>query len=199
MFSGTVTVLVGLSANLATNTVSAMPPWWTPVVWSLLGALAVLALALEVVKTRRSEPAGPLREAEEFLATAVRRQWTDEALLRGVYGPRPLPVRFHVTRRKGISDHPAAVVDDERLRGVPGAPRPRLTGEVTRISSAFRSIPARRLVVLGDAGSGKSVLAMLLTKSLLENRDAAEPVPILLVVRQRRRTRDKPIDTHAIP
>jgi protein-S-isoprenylcysteine O-methyltransferase Ste14 len=46
VFSGAVTVMVGLSGSLATNTVSAMPPWWKPVVWSLLVSLILLFLVL---------------------------------------------------------------------------------------------------------------------------------------------------------
>ncbi|MGW6447389.1 NACHT domain-containing protein [Lentzea sp. NPDC055074] len=180
VLSVVVTVMVGLAANVATDTVPDMESWRAVAIWVVLGVLTASVVALEVAKARRSVSAGSLREAEEFLAVAVRREWADEALRRGVFDPAPLPVRFHVTRRAEISDHPASVLRDESLRSLPANARPRLTGDVTGVLAAFRSIPARRLVVLGEAGSGKSVLAMLLTKALVEDRDPAEPVPVLV-------------------
>src|SRR5262249_45479228 len=40
----------------------------------------------------------------------------------------------------------------------------------------------QRLVILGPAGSGKTVLAVLLALELLETRQASDPVPVLLSV-----------------
>jgi hypothetical protein len=57
-------------------------------------------------------------------------------------------------------------------------------GEVAEIASTLLALPERRLVVLGQPGSGKSVLALLLTVDLLERRrsDVGLPVPLLLSV-----------------
>ncbi|WP_439658767.1 NACHT domain-containing protein [Lentzea sp. HUAS TT2] len=172
-------VLLALAGNLATNTVQNMPSWWRWAIWIVLVVVAGAALFLERMKAHRTAPVGPLLDAEKFLVAAVRREWVDEALLRGVFDPAPLPVRFHTTRRRDVGDHAASVLGDERLRPLRRA-RARLTGDVTGILAAFRSVPTRRLVVLGEAGSGKSVLAVLLTKALLEDRDPDEPVPVLL-------------------
>ncbi|MET9224357.1 NACHT domain-containing protein [Lentzea sp. NPDC003310] len=174
------TVLVGLTANIATGTVPDLRSWQVAAIWIAVGVLTAFLVLVEVYRARRGAPAGSLSEAAEYLAAAVRREWAGEAVRRGVFDPAPLPVRFHATRRAKISDHPAAVFGDESLRALPPATRPRLTGDVTGVLAAFRSIPARRLVVLGEAGAGKSVLAMLLTKALVEDRRADEPVPVLL-------------------
>jgi len=42
--------------------------------------------------------------------------------------------------------------------------------------------PGRRLVVVGEAGSGKTVLALDLVRGLLERRQPKDPVPVLLPV-----------------
>jgi predicted NACHT family NTPase len=46
----------------------------------------------------------------------------------------------------------------------------------------FGGLPHRRLVVLGEPGAGKSVLALALTLQLLEGRGPDDPVPVLLVL-----------------
>lgn len=44
----------------------------------------------------------------------------------------------------------------------------------------YRRIPSGRLVVLGRAGSGKSILAIRFVLDLLKDRTAsAEPVPVI--------------------
>lgn len=44
----------------------------------------------------------------------------------------------------------------------------------------FRKLPARQLVVLGEPGGGKSVLALLLTLGLLRDGEPEAAVPVLL-------------------
>jgi hypothetical protein len=48
------------------------------------------------------------------------------------------------------------------------------------IAGTFLRLPRRRLVILGAAGAGKSVLAVKLARDLLAARRAADPVPIIL-------------------
>jgi len=57
-----------------------------------------------------------------------------------------------------------------------------LRGDVGEITAAFRGLPPRQLVVLGEPGAGKSVLAVLLTRGLLGERRPDDPVPVLLPV-----------------
>ncbi|MFI6094184.1 KGGVGR-motif variant AAA ATPase [Lentzea sp. NPDC051213] len=53
-----------------------------------------------------------------------------------------------------------------------------LTGSVESLPDVFLSTPSRKLIVLGEPGSGKSVAAVLLTRGLLAHKD--RPTPILL-------------------
>ena len=46
----------------------------------------------------------------------------------------------------------------------------------------FRSLPRRQVVVLGEPGAGKSVLAVLLALGLLGKPEPGDPVPVLLPV-----------------
>ncbi|HKR50877.1 MAG TPA: NACHT domain-containing protein, partial [Pseudonocardiaceae bacterium] len=58
--------------------------------------------------------------------------------------------------------------------------RLKLRGDLYDVVAAFRQLPARQLVVLGEPGAGKTVLAMLFTLGLLDTRAPDEPVPVLL-------------------
>lgn len=118
----------------------------------------------------------PLARAKEHLAVAVRRQWTDEAEMRSLNRPEPVALRWSRTARpvSGV----AAALPAERP---PAQESGQLvfSGELAEIAGAFRSIQPRQLVVLGEPGAGKTVVAMLLTLSLLADRQPDEPVPVL--------------------
>jgi hypothetical protein len=53
---------------------------------------------------------------------------------------------------------------------------------VGRVSKLLRSLPLRQLVVLGEPGAGKSVLAVMLAHQLLSYRNRGEPIPLVLPV-----------------
>ena len=54
-----------------------------------------------------------------------------------------------------------------------------LAGRLSEITDVYRRIPSGRLVVLGRAGSGKSVLAARFVLDLLRTRDRDDAVPVL--------------------
>jgi hypothetical protein len=54
------------------------------------------------------------------------------------------------------------------------------SGGLRDVVAKFRQVRSRQLVVLGDPGAGKSVLAMLFTLGLLADRRDGDPVPVLL-------------------
>ncbi|WP_086678261.1 BTAD domain-containing putative transcriptional regulator [Amycolatopsis pretoriensis] len=89
------------------------------------------------------------------LAEAVTWQWRAEAELRSLHRPQPIVLRWSARR---------------------GNPR----GELDDIAETFTALPVPQLVVLGEPGSGKSVLALMLTLDLLRARAAGGPVPVLL-------------------
>lgn len=129
----------------------------------------------------RDGDADGLKRAASTLAGAVRRQWTRELGFRQLRRPEPLRVCWSSTGRP-VSAQAAAVLGQVAVGGRPI--RLRLRGDVRGIVNAFGQLPARQLVVLGEPGGGKTVLAILLTVGLLQARAQGEPVPVLLPMSQ---------------
>lgn len=165
--------------NLATNTVT-IPDSWTPWVWVVTVPVAIAFLLIEA----RSQSGGPaalvgggigLDDAANQLATAVGAQWRREEERRRVRDPFPLPVRWHHAP-EALMDHPANV------HRVPAGTTPEpldLTGELDRIVEIYQLIPSGRLVILGQAGSGKTILALRFVVDLLGARATTDPVPVI--------------------
>ncbi|WP_285640475.1 BTAD domain-containing putative transcriptional regulator [Lentzea sp. NBRC 102530] len=119
---------------------------------------------------------GELDRAAAELAAAIGRQWTAEVELRSLDRPRPVPLTWASTAREVAAA--ASSVLGTRPGEVPE--RLELSGDLTDVVESLRKIPARQLVVLGEPGAGKSVLAILLTLGLLADPRPGEPVPVLL-------------------
>ncbi|CQR61097.1 Hypothetical Protein SAV [Streptomyces leeuwenhoekii] len=122
----------------------------------------------------RSRPAAPATRAEldqaaEALAAMVRRQWTEEAAAQGLLDPHPLAVRW----RSGQSE----AGDHVRMVGRTLSGR---SDDIPAFAAAFRALPRRRLVIVGEPGAGKTALAILLVRELLRDPEPGEPVPVLL-------------------
>lgn len=119
-----------------------------------------------------------LAEAADDLAHAVRARLGREEELRRIQDPFPLPVRWQLA--------PDDVMDHwENIRRTsPGesARALELGGRLPEIAGVYRRIPSGRLVVLGRAGSGKSVLAARFALDLLDQRARGGPVPVLFSV-----------------
>ena len=116
-----------------------------------------------------------LDRAAGTLAEAVRLQWEAEAGLRGLGQPERLQLRWVTT------DRPVAVP----IASVAGGAIPgrvvRLRGSLDEIADRYLALPDQRLVVLGEPGAGKSVLALLLTLELLtRHRQRGGPVAVLM-------------------
>ncbi|MFI7672988.1 helix-turn-helix domain-containing protein [Actinophytocola sp. NPDC049390] len=119
-----------------------------------------------------------LAEAAEDLAHAVGARWVREEELRRIQDPFPLPVRWEVAPAD-VMDHWANV-----RRVLPGesATPLDLAGRLPEIADVYRRIPSGRLVVLGRAGSGKSVLAARFVLDVLRTREHGDPVPVVFDV-----------------
>ncbi|MEV3857162.1 NACHT domain-containing protein [Streptomyces sp. NPDC050095] len=109
-----------------------------------------------------------LRRAERRLASSLIHQWCAVADTWRMTDPAPLPVRWTPSDR--LSRQGSSV-----------APR---SGTDT-MAGTFLGLEPRRLVILGTAGSGKTVHAVLLTIELLAQRlkfeeDVPVPVPLSL-------------------
>jgi hypothetical protein len=101
----------------------------------------------------------PIDKAAQELCRIVAAQWQEEAAEQRLYTPVPLEVHWTSTDLAARSDEP------------------------DRFAAAFRALPRQRLVVLGEAGTGKTTLALLLVLALLRGARASDPVPVLFALR----------------
>ncbi|MFC6080247.1 hypothetical protein [Sphaerisporangium aureirubrum] len=159
-------IAVGLVGNVATGLVR-LPPSTQPWVWALLAVLAVLVVVVEGWRGRERDGEPP-EQLRDRLARQVAVQWAREAAAQGLRQPLPLRVRWSSTRRP-VSAAPEVVVEDPGLWP--------LSGDVGDIVDAYRRLPHGQLVVIGEPGTGKTVLAVTLTLGLVEH---AGPVPVLM-------------------
>jgi transcriptional regulator with XRE-family HTH domain len=156
-----------------------------------VGTVRRLANALDLTDTERvellaaaghahAEPERPvvdsrLIDAAGQLAHAVRARWQREEEQRQIHDPFPLPVRWR-TVEGDLTDDWVNI----RRAGMGGKASPLdLSGQLDRIVDVYRKIESGRLVVLGRAGSGKTVLTLRFVLDLLRNRAATDPVPVI--------------------
>jgi hypothetical protein len=116
--------------------------------------------------------------AVKALAARVRTDIDAEIQLWRLSNPAPMPVHWSRTRRScqpSASSLLGAGRTEEELDTL-------LRGELSRVVPFFRALPHRHLVILGEPGSGKTVLARLLILGLLKDPtgEAGEPVPVFL-------------------
>ena len=89
---------------------------------------------------------------------------------------RPMPTRVYFSSVDGVGASRDAVMG---AAGTQWQDSP-LDGHIGEVASRLRELPWRQLVVLGEPGAGKSVLAMTLVDQLLGDWRRGEPVPVLL-------------------
>ncbi|PXY29108.1 XRE family transcriptional regulator [Prauserella coralliicola] len=122
-------------------------------------------------------PAVPpeVSEASDNLARVIAARLRREEELRRVHDPFPLPVRWRQAP-EGLADH------WDNICRVPAGVTARpldLAGEVGDVAAAYRRVPSRRLVVLGRAGSGKTVLTLRFVLDTLAARTPGAAVPVI--------------------
>ncbi|TQF02954.1 helix-turn-helix domain-containing protein [Kitasatospora acidiphila] len=121
---------------------------------------------------------GMLAEVADTLAHDVRSRWIREEEQRRIHDPFPLPVRWR-SAPEGLLDH------WDNISGV--APGPSsgplsLDGDLAQITDIYRRIGSRRLVVLGRAGSGKTMLMLRFVLDYLGTRSSDDPVPVVFSI-----------------
>ncbi|MEH0443683.1 hypothetical protein QA811_08370 [Streptomyces sp. B21-102] len=137
-----------------------------------------------------------LDTAADELARVVGAQWTEEAALRRLTDPSPLPVRWRVSERKAVGRVVAATGEGAartRFGPLPGiAPVTRAGlragGGLTELHAVYGGLASGRLLLLGPPAAGKTAAAVLLLLDALAHRAALPsaadrarvPVPVLL-------------------
>ena len=64
------------------------------------------------------------------------------------------------------------------MRGAAPLTREYRTNEVEALVQDYRKLQHRRLLILGEPGMGKTTLAILMLRWLLEHPEPGEPVPV---------------------
>jgi NACHT domain len=116
-----------------------------------------------------------LAETADQLAQAVGTRWRREEEQRGVQDPVPLPVRWRAAAEE-LTDHWANI--RRAPAGGPSGPLD-LTGRLAEIVDVYRRIPSGRLVVLGRAGSGKTILTLRFVLDWLSTPARADAVAVI--------------------
>ncbi|WP_433048393.1 hypothetical protein [Dactylosporangium sp. CS-033363] len=150
---------LALIGNLATSTVTVKAWWWPWLLWSGVLVLVAAAFAIEARRglggaADDTEVRRIVRDLAQRLLTAYEQQeWRH-----GVSQALPLEVRF-------------SWADSHRP-----------LGDINQIVDAFVGLPRGQLIILGEPGAGKSVLALLLSRRLLTEQTGGDPVPLFLPI-----------------
>lgn len=121
-----------------------------------------------------SAPPAAVLAAADALAREARRRWQREEERRQVHDPFPLPLRWR-SAPAPLMDY---AVNIQRLP--PGATAQLdLGGELHSVAEVYRRIQSGRLVILGRAGSGKSILLIRLVLDFLATLSLPDRVPLI--------------------
>lgn len=110
---------------------------------------------------------------KERLARQVGLQWRNEAALRSLDDPVPIPVHWKITGNANVMDHP----ENLTVTSLTGS-----SDDIAALVHEFRRMRRRRLVLLGGPGTGKTTLAVQIVRELLATRASYpdEAVPVLV-------------------
>jgi hypothetical protein len=131
-----------------------------------------------------------LGQVADQLAAAVGTQWEAEARVRRLNDPYPLPVSWAAAEASLTDAWDSLMRLASSGAGWPSLPPAGtwadgpddLAGEGTELVEVLARVPTGRLVVLGEPGTGKTMLMVRLVLDLLARRDPGGSVPILASV-----------------
>ncbi|MEK2473859.1 NACHT domain-containing protein [Streptomyces noursei] len=150
----------------------------------LFVSIAALAVSLADLLPTLAPPADTAQLADD-LAVTVREQWQEEITARNLRDPQVIPLSWSATNRP-VAAPPASLVGSVAGRVLRLSLDGRLEGgfdaAAARLAEGYRRLDSGRLVILGEPGAGKTVLAAMLTLGLLAERASGAPVPVLLQV-----------------
>ncbi|MET8732479.1 helix-turn-helix domain-containing protein [Streptomyces parvus] len=117
-------------------------------------------------------------DAAAWLAREVGRRLQREVEQHRLQDPYLLPVRWQPALPE-LMDLPENI---QRLQPEATASCLNLSGDVRNVVDTYRSIPSGRLVILGRAGSGKTILAIRFVLGLLSAQASPAPVPVIFSI-----------------
>jgi hypothetical protein len=129
-------------------------------------------------------------QVADQLAVAVGKQWADEAAIRRLNDPYPLPVSWGAADASLTDSWESLVKLATTGAGWPPPPPAGtwaagpddLAGKDRELIDVLPRVPTGRLVVLGERGAGKTVLMVRLVLDLIAHRGPGGPVPFLASV-----------------
>jgi NACHT domain len=141
-------------------------------------SLVVAWLGYRADRRESATAAGTAAIVDGF-AVAVRGEWEAEAGLRRLNDPYALPVSWTAAEEELAEPWGELIArPDARVGSVSGPTD--LAGRDDEIGNLFQvRLPIRRLVILGEPGSGKSMLLVRLLLDLCARRSSGDPVPVL--------------------
>lgn len=154
----------------------------------IVGAVSLRVSWQGYLADRREHAEGlPLSEIVDEFAVAVRTQWEAEARVRRLNDPYPLPVSWQAAAEELVEPWSlllrlaAGGTTDAAALPPSWATGPHdLAGSGAEIVPVFADrTPGRRLVVLGEPGSGKTMLLVRLLLGVMDRRTAGDPVPVV--------------------
>ncbi|MBV8992263.1 MAG: hypothetical protein JO287_00845, partial [Pseudonocardiales bacterium] len=147
-------------------------------------------------RSAREVPSYSLARAADMLAEQVRMQWANAAAERRLMQPAPIPVRWRWSDRPVTGPLVDAVGDGtgwRRFAPLPGLPAMTATtlghGGLKDLLGVYGGLDSGRVVILGDAGAGKTGAAIRLLLDALAHRGARTdterprvPVPVMFTL-----------------
>jgi hypothetical protein len=118
-----------------------------------------------------------VEQAAADLAGTVRQTWIREAAHRGLTSPLPIAVRMRSADPR-ITAHPAQWIVITDIGAEDGPSGVALTGTAANVAAIYSRISTGRLVIVGEAGGGKTGAAVLLLLSLCDTPRSDGRIPV---------------------
>jgi hypothetical protein len=160
---------------------------WSPKVTGALGfvfaAIAVVvAIALAYLGLPSDAALDPIvteNMAADQLDRTVRKQWMEEQTLRNLTQTVPVEVRFRAEREGTLGVNPTDLLRSEEP--MKGKPRLMNEGTLTDLHELYLQLPRRRIVVIGDGGTGKTaaLISFVIRATSEREEHPTNPVPVL--------------------